>query len=343
MISQDRFIELVTKEFIDELTVTEGNELKLLLDASEVKERYDLLKQYLSNDTSNLSSHSDSALFERVKRGISKFQESAPGQRVITRKAFWIAGSIAAIFILGFITFFLQTPSHTHSTHVVSTNRATKKTIILSDGTKVILNAASKLLYPELFEGETREVRLIGEGFFDVVKDSKRPFIVHTDKTRVRVLGTAFNVKSYPEDRFSETTLIRGTVEVTLKDRPADKVTLRPSEKLIVKYLSKADKNNLTKTDNALTEVTHIQKSDTTVIETSWMYNKIAFKDETLEHISNILERTFDVEVQFNNEKLKALKFTGTFERESVRGILVALSTVEPFEYKIRGNNIIIQ
>ena len=84
---------------------------------------------------------------------------------------------------------------------------------LLPDGTTVWLNAGSKLYYENDFNG-TREVRLEGEAFFDVVKQTDRPFIVHTSGIDIKVLGTAFNVKSYPEDKTVETTLYRGLVQV---------------------------------------------------------------------------------------------------------------------------------
>src|ERR1019366_6846207 len=104
-----------------------------------------------------------------------------------------------------------------------------KSKIVLSDGSVVTLNSETTLRYPAEFNGQTREVYLDGEAFFDVAKDHKHPFIVHAGKMNVRVLGTAFNIKSYANDATSETTLIRGAIEVTMSDRPSDRIILKPN------------------------------------------------------------------------------------------------------------------
>ncbi|WP_449435350.1 FecR family protein [Pedobacter steynii] len=90
----------------------------------------------------------------------------------------------------------------------------------MSDGTKVKLNAGSTFTYPEVFSASSREVTLKGEGFFEVQKNPKRPFLVHTDKFIVKVLGTVFNVKAYATDKKVETTLLSGKILVELHDRP---------------------------------------------------------------------------------------------------------------------------
>jgi ferric-dicitrate binding protein FerR (iron transport regulator) len=104
----------------------------------------------------------------------------------------------------------------------------------LPDGTKVWLNAGSRIHYEKSFGEQGREISLVGEAFFDVASNPKKPFIIHTAKLDIRVLGTSFNVKSYPSDKTTEATLVRGMIEVSILDRPADKIVLKPNEKLIV-------------------------------------------------------------------------------------------------------------
>ena len=87
--------------------------------------------------------------------------------------------------------------------------------IILEDGSKITLNGSSKLIYPKSFEkSATREVTLIGEAYFDVARNEQKPFLIHTPRMEIRVLGTAFNVRDYQEDQQAETALIRSQVEV---------------------------------------------------------------------------------------------------------------------------------
>ncbi|MBC7914530.1 MAG: FecR family protein [Pyrinomonadaceae bacterium] len=341
--SQYKFIELVTKEFIDVLTEDEANKLKSLLQDSKLQNQYDLFKLYLSAE--NLDHSSDDAVFQKVQQKIQEQEEHLVPTSRGSKKAFYWKVAVAAMFTVVSLTIYSLYQREAPVNQQISTNRAVKKRITLSDGSTVVLNSESKLHYPEKFTGERREVTLIGEGFFDIVKDPDHPFIIHTKKMNIRVLGTAFNVKAYPDDRFSETTLIRGLIEVTLKDRPTDRITLHPSEKLVVSNISVENTPKRKETlirNEALTQVTHFQKSDSTVMETSWMFNKVIFKNQSLSEISTMLERAYDVDIDFRNESVKELKFTGVFEKESVEDILKTLSLIEPFSYKIHKNQIVI-
>jgi transmembrane sensor len=116
----------------------------------------------------------------------------------------------------------------------VGTKKGSKSHIVLPDGTNVWLNADSKIIYPGNFQGETREVSLVGEAFFDVVKNVNKPFIIHTGTMDVKVLGTAFNVRSYPGEMTTEASLLRGLIEVTLNGTEKKKILLKPNEKLTV-------------------------------------------------------------------------------------------------------------
>src|SRR4029078_631833 len=100
--------------------------------------------------------------------------------------------------------------------NTVSTKRGSKSKVQLPDGTQVWLNADSRIAYNEKFQGNLREVTLEGEAYFDVVRDEKRPFVIHTAAIDIKVLGTAFNVRSYANEKNTETSLIRGSIEVTL-------------------------------------------------------------------------------------------------------------------------------
>ena len=96
----------------------------------------------------------------------------------------------------------------------ISTKNGSKTNVILPDGSQVWLNAGSKLSYDKNYGNTIREINLTGEAFFDVVHNVEKPFIIHTSKMDIKVLGTRFNVKSYPTDKTTEATLIRGSIEV---------------------------------------------------------------------------------------------------------------------------------
>src|SRR5882757_576539 len=104
----------------------------------------------------------------------------------------------------------------------------------LPDGSKLWLNAGAKVKYAENFSNGRRELTLEGEAFFDVKHDPDHPFIIHTGKLDVKVLGTSFNIKAYPNDSTMETTLIKGKVEIDFQGNPQSNIVLQPNEKVVI-------------------------------------------------------------------------------------------------------------
>lgn len=235
----------------------------------------------------------------------------------------------------------------------VSTRNGSKTTITLPDGSKVWLNAGSILTYDKNFGGEIREVALSGEAFFEVVPvtspatTQRVPFIIHTRQIDVRVLGTAFNVKSYPGDKQTETSLVHGKVEVLIHNRPEEKFTLRPNEKLVVmnEEVSKPVTGKTTKSNNqplvSLSKLTYTS-SDSLLVETAWVQNKLVFDNESFPEVAEKMERWYNVEIEFNDVRKKELRFTGIFENETVQEALDYMSITAPFHYTIQGNKITI-
>ncbi len=230
-------------------------------------------------------------------------------------------------------------------------NNGSRSRSLLPDGTTVWLNAGSKLHYENDFNGSSREVRLEGEAFFDVVKQVDRPFIVHTSGIDIRVLGTAFNVKSYPEDKTVETTLYRGLVQVSRQEDIAKKpIQLKPNEKLILpKQAAKEEvklseaKTPLAKQTPASFIITHIDstKKESERFETAWLYSRLEFRGDSFEELAHKLERWYNVTIVFADEKVKYLNFNGSFEKENVDQAFKALQAAVPlFKYKIKDNEI---
>ena len=149
------------------------------------------------------------------------------------------ATSVAALIL---VYFFVAQPRKETKTltatnaprNTVATEPGSKSQITLPDGTQVWINADSRIVYDQDFFTRNREVVLSGEAYFDVVRDTTRPFIIHTRSIDIKVLGTAFNVRSYPNEKTTETALIHGKVEVTLHNNPDKKIILKPNEKLVI-------------------------------------------------------------------------------------------------------------
>jgi ferric-dicitrate binding protein FerR (iron transport regulator) len=263
---------------------------------------------------------------------------------LVTMNAFKIAG-VAAILLLIFGYLYIKEEFNrslaTPTLNEVVSKKGSRSSVKLPDGSFVSLNADSKLSYASDFAGATREVFLVGEAFFDVVKDPARPFIIHTDKIDVRVLGTAFNVKAYPQDDVIETSLIRGRVEVTSKDRPLEKVILNPNEKLVFRKDQTASTSfNSSVPKIQLNNITTVK--DSLLAETAWLSDKIVFTNEPLNNIAKMLERHFNVEIEIKDVDVQGYAYTGIFEREPLSKILELMSISQKFNYEINGNKITI-
>jgi transmembrane sensor len=242
----------------------------------------------------------------------------------------------------------LKEPSRTLVSQVTTKN-GSKTNLILPDGTKVWLNAGSSITYDSSYGKTLREVALTGEGFFDVVKNKEKPFIIHASKINIKVLGTQFNVKSYPSDHTTEASLIHGSIEVTFQDKPNNRVILKPNEKIVI--------DNNSSPENALEsfrrshpdkmheipgvdvkKLTYEYKTGT-IIETSWVENKLIFQDESFEDLARQLERWYGVSIIFKNDKLKENRLTGSFKNETIKQALDALKFTFSFNYGMDNNN----
>jgi ferric-dicitrate binding protein FerR (iron transport regulator) len=229
----------------------------------------------------------------------------------------------------------------------VITREGSRTSVYLPDGTRVWLNAASKITYAKNFE-ESREVTLSGEAFFDVTRNSAKPFVIHTTRVDIKVLGTSFNVKSYPKEKTTEAVLVKGSIEVDIRNKTNKKVILKPNEKLIVDNddsIALQPHKTLHQATNSI-EVTilkpNYEPTTGTMIETSWVDNKLIFQDEIFVDLARQMERWYGVKIRFTKPELEQLQFTGSFEQETIRQALDALKLTAKFNYTIEGNQISI-
>ncbi len=236
----------------------------------------------------------------------------------------------------------------------ISTRNGSKTNLILPDGTKVWLNAGSKLVYDSSYGKKIREVSLSGEAYFDVVKNKQKPFVIHASNINIKVLGTAFNVKSYPTDQTTEAALIRGSIEVTFRNKPDKKVILKPNEKIVVRneqselaiMHSAGPARDIQKIEAlpavSIQNLTYEHKTGA-IIETSWVEDRLVFQDESFGNIARQLERWYGVSIKFEHSDLRGTHLTGSFKNETVRQALDALKLTASFDYSVdAGNNIII-
>ncbi|MEL7833726.1 FecR family protein [Fodinibius sp. Rm-B-1B1-1] len=203
----------------------------------------------------------------------------------------------------------------------IAMDKGQRGNITLSDGTKVILNAESKIVLPDVFKSDKREITLQGEAFLDVAHDPDRPFVVTIDDAVVEVLGTSFGVRSYPDDE---------SVQVVVSD---GKVSLGSNEK--------------SKTSNAVLaagEMGQLYMNDHRIVKKvvddmdlflGWKEGWLKFKDTNMEKVARDLERKYDVEIKFADEELKDLKLTAELKSRSFERNLEVISISLGIEYSV--------
>jgi transmembrane sensor len=232
----------------------------------------------------------------------------------------------------------------------ISTHNGSKTNLVLPDGTRIWLNAGSKLTYDKNYGAAIREVNLSGEAFFDVVHNADKPFLIHTTRIDIKVLGTSFDVKSYSSDKTTEATLIRGSLEVSIKDRPSEKIILKPNEKLVVANDDSTLHRSITirhKEDVGDEPLVVIRKptyeqATGAIIETSWVDNKLIFREEKFGELAKQMERWYGITIRFTDPGQEEWRFTGTFQSETIKQALDALRMTANFNYTVQDNQITV-
>jgi len=366
--SNQHFYSLFAKKLAGEASPEELSELYAYLQAHP-EEQY--VQEIVTNwwesgvAMSPEAEESEDARFERIlhQSAINQFQteEIIQSQKPVHKMNFsgwkkWMAAAVVAgLLFIGARYVFSSSVVTADPENEIVAKRGTKSRLLLPDGTQVWLNAESRITYADFFNDSLREVRLEGEAYFDVVKDARRPFIVHTSGIRIRVLGTAFNVKSYPQDPTIEATLVRGLIEVEKINQPqSSRIMLKPNEKLVynknldhvVKTTEPSlEKNNSVQQPEVKPESISISTlakgiADSIRVETSWVYGKLVFDGETFRELAPRMERWFNVKIGFRNEKVAGYRFTGVFEHENIEEALQALQLTASFSSTVKGNEV---
>ena len=366
----ERITELFTKKLAGEASKEEISELEALINSNPGEQFFqELLNNWWQSASinNNIVGQADDNHFNYILSKANDINTTELPQIELSErkkskyfklKSFAIAAAIAGVVFTAaqFFSYFNSEKKiiPVEKNEIIA-KKGTKSKLLLPDGTQVWLNSDSKLTYSSAFNQELREVTLEGEAYFDVVKNPKKPFIVHTSAIDIKVLGTAFDVKSYPQDATIETTLMRGSIEVKKNNEPnTSKIMLKPNEKLVYnKLLEKSNVNNISQsadnnhpltTDPQVISISTIPKNivDSARIETSWVYGKLLFEGETFRELAPRMERWFNVKINFINDKVANYRFRGVFENENIDEALIALELTASFKYSIKGNEVFI-
>lgn len=235
---------------------------------------------------------------------------------------------VAAVLLIGLIiggVIFSDDLFNKHSNTLVSMQSPAgqRTTISLPDGTKVVLAGSSQIEYPEAFNDKSREVKLIGQAYFDVTHLNAVPFYVTTSDIRVSVLGTQFSVSSYPGDPVIQTILLTGKVQITCYDKNKS-VDLLPGEQ---------------HTYNSISKSGSVSKVDAPRLM-EWIDGKMLIDQEDIYAVCKKLERWYGVDIEISNHRNITDLYTFTIDNNTLSEVLLLMQKVSPLQYSFDENHL---
>lgn len=308
---------------------TSGEEEAELLNNSEINGKMAEVWNRFSDIKSKENAPDTNKMFDviKTKANIPDKQiysiDHYTSERKWYRSNFAIAASILIFISLGIFGFFILNNSGLSPYTEVVSEKGQRKEFTLPDGSRVWLNADTKIKYRKKFNQPVREVLLCGEAYFSVVKDATRPFIVKTYKLDIKVLGTVFNVKSYPGDKTIETTLVTGLVSI---ENNSDKENKEPP--VLVKAQQKAIFS--ISAEQIKVETVNVDKS------TSWKNGKLVFDNESIDGVLAKLQRWYGVQVEVvgKNRHIED-RYTLTVKDENIEEVIKLLQYTSRITFKV--------
>jgi ferric-dicitrate binding protein FerR (iron transport regulator) len=324
---------------------------------NEMKNYFELIKQVKKS-----SSFNEEKGWKRIREEYQKKRyllELDKKKRLYIRKLVFIASSAAAAllisFFLGYYLNHFSSFKHAQVSETIYNEIivpfGAKSQVTLSDGSKVWLNAGSKLRYADNFFKSTREVYLEGEAFFDVTKINHKQFIVKTSNLNIKVYGTQFNVKAYSEENQIQTTLVKGSVaiEPVLEGNIKNIYYLKPNQTAtyfksssIVSTVNGQETAVYREKNNPNDKIFIINKIDPKPV-ISWKEKEWLFVGEELGQLAIKLERRYNVKISFEDESLKNYKFSGTLTDLTFEQVLMIIQLSAPILFHIDGNNVVFK
>lgn len=295
----------------------------------------------------------------RLESRIKSDKRSIPF-RNITVKITGIAAAVLFAFIAGGMLGWLLLKNggnagEVHMCQVVTPN-GTRSELLLADGSMVWLNAGSTISYPSDFTGDTREVELTGEAFFQVKSDKSRPFIVKSSGLQIKALGTSFNVKAYPGDTELAATLVEGKIVIEGKSKEEGRFsyTLEPRQSMVFVTSSGSEASDTgervrplsvskeAKGDKPAISRVQLASNVNTVLYTSWKDKRWVIEQESLTDLLMQLQRRYNVEIICRPEELQGYSFSGTIENETFEQVLNILQLSAPIKYEFGKGKVVL-
>ncbi|MEE1944374.1 FecR domain-containing protein [Pedobacter sp. KR3-3] len=332
---EEHYYQLIEHYFNKSINAEELHQLKSWVESNEANQHkfrevlriFEATEMYLQQPTGQAKS------WALVANHISQNSANEEPKPKIKKLGSWHRYAMAAVLVmvcgLGLLLFKSDGAKTKPQAivKVISNPNGEQRSITMPDGSVVYLNAGSRISYNAHFSADKREVKLEGEAFFDVVHETKRPFIVKTGKVSTTVLGTSFNIKAFPA-KAVEVTVETGKVGVVLQ-RANKKDTLNfllPNEQLLI---------------DTTTEKIVKQSINATAVS-GWKQYKLAFYNTSMQDIAASIERTYDVKISFKQPQTAQLKLTAKFDKCGIKQVMDVLSRLSGSTYQINGNKITI-
>lgn len=307
--------DLVKRYLDNEVTREEREQVLKMLASGEIdeamgEELFNQQMEYLDSPDMQevILSEKEKRRAQKVKHDMLETILDPTYKRSSRWTSWWMVASAASVIFAAI--WFVEWPRTRGDASVAAVEETTpseqvyrgRKYVHLDDNSTIILNAGSELRHSAHFgEGGTREVSLVGEAYFDIAHDASKPFIIHSNGVAIKVLGTAFNVKAYPDQKEVKVTVTRGLVEVSDGNKKVYG-QVRPDEELAV---------NVTSGESAAKEV----KADEVK---AWTDKFLIFDDANMEQAAEILHKRFQVNVVFGNDLLKKCRIQATFLNDQI-------------------------
>jgi transmembrane sensor len=322
--------ELIVKYLTDGLKEADKRELKIWL---QHKENRQVFEHMIANWKINQSD---------IEKSRDRVYTKLVGMRprhVKKQITFSFFMKAAAVLLIIFASVFLfvsvpDTPEGETSLPIVTKIEkhalmGQKLTLLLPDGSLVKLNSGSRLIAPEIFQGDIRKVFLEGEAFFAVAEDSSRPFVVETIEMDVQVLGTSFNVRSYPGEENVSVAVLTGKVMVSDRsdDAPDNQIFLMPEEML----------------DYSVEEKRFFEKRQFDPgLVLGWKDQQLVFRDETIKNILTTLSRWYNVQFDIKSILDQEREFTASFNNPTLKEVMESISYSFQFDYEIKKDKVFV-
>jgi ferric-dicitrate binding protein FerR (iron transport regulator) len=326
--------DLIAKYYSDECTQQEINDLlewknentdnQILF--NQVKEDLEIINLNVSMNKINV----DSA-WEKLRDRIQEDEQIVPiieeeKNRIFTFSAILKYAAVIILLIsVGFFTakVYQNISDNGKMVEYVSLSDLSKE-IVLPDGSTVLLNANSKISYPNAFASNERRIKLEGEAFFDVTKNPDRPFIIEVNEAEVKVLGTSFNVNSNTSEHKIEVFVETGLVQLSRKRNNEEKILIKPGNVGIM------SKDKLIKEKNYNKNIV------------AWKTKEIIFYEDNLKSVIETLNRAYNSDITCENQDILNLRYTSTFRNQDIDSILNVICLTFDLKIENADNRIIL-